>query len=84
MTACRSCHASVLWAVTEAGKRIPLDPTPITGGNVILTGEQDPETGSPIVRVVGSTMELGEDPARARYVSHFVTCPNADAHRRSR
>jgi hypothetical protein len=28
MNTCRSCGASILWAETEVGKRIPLDSTP--------------------------------------------------------
>lgn len=27
---CRSCHAPIVWAETEAGKRIPLDEKPAT------------------------------------------------------
>lgn len=28
MSACRSCRAEIVWAVTNAGKRIPLDAEP--------------------------------------------------------
>lgn len=31
---CRSCGAAVIWAETEKGKRIPVDPTPVEGGNI--------------------------------------------------
>lgn len=67
---CRSCRAPIRWAHTQKGHRIPLDPEPVEGGNLV-------EVAPGIVRVV----EPG-DPSGARFVSHFATCPNAGAHRR--
>lgn len=72
---CRSCNAPVLWAVTDHGKRIPLDDRPVTGGNVRLV------TGcSPMRAVVGNgTIDMFDpDDDGVRYVAHFVSCPNAD------
>lgn len=70
---CRSCGAPIWWAVTEAGKRIPLD-EPDGVGNLIawrdhlgyLRARSNPDPGP------------GEYLAR----SHFATCPHADAHRK--
>ena len=30
MANCRSCGAAIIWATTTAGKRMPLDPKPIS------------------------------------------------------
>lgn len=78
MSTCRSCGASIRWAITErSGKRIPVDAEPVAeGGNLLLTTD-DP----PIARVVSVDQLVIDD--GVRFVSHFATCPNADAHRRS-
>lgn len=73
---CESCGAMILWAVTAAGKRMPLDPVAVEGGNVAVTnGDQ------PAARVLKS----GEDAAAGEWrgVSHFATCPHADQHRKT-
>jgi hypothetical protein len=77
VSACRSCHAPVKWARTEAGKNMPLDVGAdgellvVPDGNVVVTGWAGPLR---LVRVVAA----GEGQHR----SHFASCPNAKAHRR--
>ncbi len=71
-SACRSCDAPVLWVVTLAGKRMPLDAKPRPDGNVILFGD-------------GRCRYLGKDEGpveQPRYVSHFATCGQAKEWRR--
>lgn len=70
-SSCSSCGAPIEWAVTEHGKRIPLDlePTP-TGNLVVVDG---------IARTLKPTGE-----GWTLRVSHFATCPNAGVHRRRR
>lgn len=77
--ACRSCRAPVTWAITDLGNRIPLDLTPVADGNIVVIGHQ---AGTTVVRVV--TIDEPAPAGAPRYVSHFATCPNADAHRRGR
>jgi hypothetical protein len=63
-----SCRtgAAIIWAVTAAGKRIPLDAE--SEARFVL---DDPLPGpTPAVHVV------------ATYQTHFATCPHAAAHRR--
>ena len=36
MSVCKHCGAEVLWARTEGGKRISLDPEPTSSGNIRL------------------------------------------------
>lgn len=73
MSACRSCGAEILWAVTENGKRIPLDADPSivkTPGAFELRGDDPPLAIA----------------ARSRrvFVSHFATCPHAAQHRKGK
>jgi hypothetical protein len=80
MATCRSCGAAIWWATTEAGKSIPIDPNPDKenpeGANVKFVAAT---TGDPGIR---RAVVLGPDDARrftgALYVSHFVTCSQAD------
>jgi hypothetical protein len=64
-----------VWATTEAGKAIPLDPDPRDDGNLI--DDTDRPRGGPFVRSLSAQRALGEDDPETRYVSHYVTCPQA-------
>jgi hypothetical protein len=85
VSACRSCNAPVVWAITsKTGAAIPLDPNPIADGNVVRIGTAT--RGAPLVLVL-TDEELG----RARkqgvvqlYRSHFASCPDADRWRHPR
>lgn len=76
---CTSCNAPIVWAFTSTGKRMPVNPDPVVGGNVVLlTGNQQPEA-----QVLGAA-EVARRAALGLlcHTSHFATCPQADAHRR--
>ena len=66
VTTCRSCGAPIEWAVSPAGKRLPLD-VAFGPGNLLLDQHG-------VARVVRD----GEGTRR----SHFASCPNAGQHRR--
>lgn len=71
LSQCRSCGASIVWAITSSGKAMPVDAAPSENGTLVLTlvgGEQH-------VRVVPS-----DDP-RPRFRAHFATCPDAESWR---
>lgn len=73
---CRSCGSPVVWATTSVGgKKIPIDPDPVSTGNLTIT--RDAGRG-----VLAHTAAAGSPVPR--YVSHFATCPNAAQHRRPR
>ena len=75
---CRSCSAPVKWVRTVAGdKLMPVDPDPVPDGNLEVF--QTPG-GAWKARVVAAGQAgLLDD---ARYVSHFVTCPDSKAWKR--
>jgi hypothetical protein len=66
---CRTCKRPIVWAITATGKRIPLDPEPVKGGNLRL--------------VDGRALAARDEPG-PRFVTHFATCPFASEHRRPR
>lgn len=71
MTAtCSSCGKNILWTVTEAGNRMPVDAEPTGKATVLVRNPADPET--PISK------------QRDVYISHFATCPNSAPHRKSK
>lgn len=83
VASCGSCAATIIWALTSNFRRIPLDAAPQENGNLAVVGEQG---GVPVVVVVRSD---GTDtplwgPDEARYLSHFVSCPQADTWRKKR
>lgn len=97
MARCRSCNALVTWAQTTAGKLMPLDAEnedgwdrPLLdreGGNVAPTGRYvRTSRGARVmeVEVVDQQDLFAGDERRGKYRSHFVTCPNASAHRKAR
>jgi hypothetical protein len=78
-TACRSCGATIEWAVTANRKSIPLDPDPHPDGNLVLVWTSPGR--QPMALVVNPHEPMLDEPPR--YRSHFVTCPNADQHRKA-
>lgn len=67
-TKCKSCGEYIFWATTTAGKRIPLNKTPMLRF-VIATGLAA-DSQNPHVSYVPT------------YETHFATCQNADSHRK--
>ena len=76
--ACGSCGASIIWATSDKGHAMPLDPEPAEDGNVAVTEALEGR----YFRVLRD----GEKPAddEVRMFSHFMSCPFADRHRRPR
>lgn len=76
---CRSCGAPVLWAQWEqSGKRMPVDFHHVPDGSLVLTLRG----GAYGTLLVEKYYHPKHGTGRNRYVSHFVTCPNATQHRR--
>lgn len=87
---CDACGQPIVWATTERGRRIPLDPEPRPDGNVELICVH----GVDVARVVTAVREqeleqqavaairAGREPELRLHMSHFATCPSADTFRR--
>lgn len=76
---CRSCSSPISWATLPDGKLMPLDAKSVPDGNIAAHRD---ERGDLQARVLKDGDELVEGERRG--VSHFASCPNAAAHRRSR
>jgi hypothetical protein len=78
-TRCRSCRAPVRWCIVEAtGKKMPLDPDAVPDGNIWV---ERVELGTPMVHVALNSEGVPRN-VPLRYVSHFVTCPQAKSWRK--
>lgn len=75
---CSSCGASIIWAITSSGGRMPVDAEPVKDGNIVLRQPGLDEVFAHVRR------ENSPQLATPYYVSHFVTCPNANQHRKRR
>lgn len=62
---CRSCDAPIEWALTAAGKHMPISPK--AGGNIRV---QLSLLGGPVTIVYVK-------PGKGTHISHFVDCPDA-------
>jgi len=76
---CRSCRARIVWAITERGKRMPLDEQPSAEGTFVVRPVYG--DGVVVLRAI-SAPEAGTD--EPKHTSHFATCPQADRWRRAR
>lgn len=72
---CRTCGASIIWAVTEHGRKIPVDAKPIAEGNLVLDEDCFDGLRARHVRDVEGAFE-------ERYMTHFATCAQASKWRR--
>ena len=63
----------MVWCRTTKGARNPMDPEPTSAGKFRL--EQEDHTSGPLA-------VYAPDYSGERYISHFVTCPSADKHRK--
>ncbi len=90
---CRSCEAPVVWAIAgKSGAKIPLDAEPVGVAQnekerqshfVLLKGVRDPIVVNASWLHSDRTPVLEAQDQLAFYRSHFATCPNAAAHRKS-
>jgi hypothetical protein len=72
---CRDCNAEIIWAITTNDKLMPVDVEPTDNGNVELAGRG--RTPRATIHAQPPIIPIG------LRLSHFVTCPNAEARRRS-
>jgi hypothetical protein len=77
---CRSCRAEIIWTTNvESGKAMPVDPTPVPGGNVVLTAGND----GPRAQVLSPAEVRRRYPTSlGLHLSHFATCADAASWRK--
>jgi hypothetical protein len=78
---CSSCGARIYWAVTAAGKRIPIDVDPTLMGLFFLVCRPD-HLLAVSAAAEGPVAEKYRLARANRYDSHFATCPDAAKHRK--
>lgn len=72
---CKGCGARIVWAVTEDGKKIPVDPKPPV--YKLFWAHPHPITKAPVAAWRVAAVDLqGSDP-EGYGVNHFATCPKA-------
>lgn len=69
---CRSCGAPIRWVTMPSGKAAPIDAEPVADGTIVVFSCGD-----------AAYVRTGEAVSGVRHASHFATCPNAAAHRRT-
>ncbi|MFV2172279.1 hypothetical protein ACFHW2_12155 [Actinomadura sp. LOL_016] len=68
---CEACGESVIFAITRAGNRQPLNPAPDPDGNVLAYRDG---TGTWRARSLASTREVPAYGHEKTYMPHFATC----------
>lgn len=75
MSRCQRCNADIIWARTQAGKLMPLDPERRQAGdpaaNVAVSRDH---TGRFLARVLKPTQQDKPEPFEWLAVPHFATC----------
>lgn len=75
---CGSCHAPIIWAVTDRDRKMPVDAAPVDDGDIHLTDRTHLGL-EPLAVVLPVAKRFGKRELR---MSHFATCPQARAWRR--
>lgn len=79
MAECRSCGAEIYWAITNNGKRMPVDYLPTPEGTIAIEYPK-----GPLLAIVlhGDELLAAREAGEPLHLSHFATCPNAASHRK--
>jgi hypothetical protein len=72
------CRAPIIWAITQAGKRMPVDAEPSDDGNVLLQPPLNDAARSPRATVVNPASPPLDGWDGTLHHSHFTTCPAAE------
>lgn len=80
MSTCKSCGAEIIWRYNEtSGRKMPIDAEPSEDGNIMLHAD-----GLAAHVVPRGTIAEVQSLGIGLHRSHFASCPQADAHRRTR
>jgi hypothetical protein len=81
---CRSCGARIVWAVTDNGKRMPVDAQSsldVQGTRLILWTDSEAPTVQRVSSRGAFEVARGELYAGPTWGAHWGTCPSAAEHR---
>ena len=77
-TTCATCGAAIVWAVTAAQKRMPVDAEPHPGGNVAVWRDVAGRLRARVLSNERPTLEHSE----VLHMTHWATCTNPPPRRR--
>lgn len=73
---CASCGDEVIWAITPAGKRAPIDRDPVVDGNVLVL--QPKGLGATLaITLSQEALTAAQDARVPLRLNHFATCPDS-------
>lgn len=75
MPNCGSCRRAILWAVTPAGAKAPIDIDPVANGTVLVLKPEVLAGEFLAVVLSGDALEVARKSGRLR-VNHWATCPD--------
>lgn len=75
ISTCKFCGAGIIWGVTDAGKKMPVDADPSELGTHVLIDWDPPR----VVPVGAGELAFSTLP---KHTPHFATCPNYVRERR--
>lgn len=83
LSECKGCGQRVLWTLTPAGARAPVDYAPSPSGTVLVI---QPSNLGELLSVVltGDTLRRAQARQIELRTAHWATCPNAEEFRRQR
>lgn len=76
---CRGCAGRIVWALTDAGKRMPVDAQAVlTGGNLVLWHDDVPDADTMVSSLSAYQARTGAVYTGQLWISHYATCPELD------
>lgn len=77
LSTCKSCHARIIWALSPAGRRMPVDAV-----RVRPPSDEDRKHCYNVERMTaeGPKLRKMDDIEKHGHLSHFRTCPTAQQH----
>lgn len=77
---CKTCRAPIVWSLTPAGARAPIDLEPVEGGTVLLLAPTG--FGGPLSVVLSkNALEVARGNRLPLRMSHWASCPDREAWR---
>lgn len=79
---CRSCQATIRWAITNRNRAMPIDPVPVPDGNIRIRPNAATRGKDACDVLHGQSLASAQAGGEKLYKSHFSTCEHAGKWRR--